>query len=552
MTVNNGYEKGHRNMSWKERTSRTLRKVPPDGLFLVAFVLMCCAYEYGRVLHLRPQPHHIWRQTIGLSITKNLYEGTATFWEPQIDALFLDEGHTGKGVGESPVLYYAVAQLWRITGPSEFVYRAFMLLLHFLGSYALFRMLRTYMIGAWWPLFVASLFFTSPAIVYFAISFMTEVPALDLLLVAGWMLVRYQRTRRSTDLVLAGMLLGLAGTLKLTAAMSIVALLLAWLAERIFPEKSKSSGRLFDHPGPSLAMLLLSAMSVAGWYIYSLHYNELHGGGFSNQFAQPLWSLDADVAERAWEFGKLIMPGQIFHWSVWVLLAGSLVVIAAHASRLPPALLALNGSLVVGAIAFMLLWFVALDNHDYYFILPSIAVVLPIATAIRTLQSSPGSSAWTHRAVLPAAALLMVNVFYARENMEFRTRGEREPDRRGWMFHHSKAELDHWDITRYWHLNDLLTIEHYARSIGIERSDTVVVMPDHTVCAGLYLSGQRGWQNLGTKGSLEDSASIAGTVINGARFLYVTDTALLKRPYLRSFLSDPVGRYGATRIYRLK
>lgn len=120
------------------------------------------------------------------------------------------------------------------------------------------------------------------------------------------------------------------------------------------------------------------------------------------------------------------------------------------------------------------------------------------------------------------------------------------------MFHHSKAELDHWDITRYWHLNDLLTIEHYARSIGIERSDTVVVMPDHTVCAGLYLSGQRGWQNLGTKGSLEDSASIAGTVINGARFLYVTDTALLKRPYLRSFLSDPVGRYGATRIYRLK
>ena len=128
-------ERANKPPSWFER-------VDPIWWFILAFFLMCCAYETGRVLHLRPQPHHLWRQTDCVSLAWNYYDTTVNLFEPAIHNQFADDWTSGKTAGEFPILYWLVGMLWRITGPSEFTFRLIELLLHFAGTLALFASLR--------------------------------------------------------------------------------------------------------------------------------------------------------------------------------------------------------------------------------------------------------------------------------------------------------------------------------------------------------------------------------------------------------------------------
>lgn len=161
-------------------------------LFGVLFALFCGLLEYGRVLHLRPLPHHLWRQTVSLSITRNYHDQQLDFLDTQVSNLYLDKGWSGKAAGEFPLLYYGVSKLWNWTGRSEAAYRVVMLVLHALAALALFDLLRRILGRNGLAAMVALLFLASPALVYFALAFMTEVPAMDLLLIGAWALAPSQ------------------------------------------------------------------------------------------------------------------------------------------------------------------------------------------------------------------------------------------------------------------------------------------------------------------------------------------------------------------------
>lgn len=106
---------------------------------LGVFVLLCGVYEYGRVLHLPPQPHHLWRQTNCLAIAYNYYAWEWNLFRPAVMSMISDHGLSGRSAGEFPVIYYVIGLLWKVTGPQEVVFRSLKLLLHAGGTLALFR-----------------------------------------------------------------------------------------------------------------------------------------------------------------------------------------------------------------------------------------------------------------------------------------------------------------------------------------------------------------------------------------------------------------------------
>lgn len=161
------------------------------SLITVFFMLHMDAY-----LSLRPQSIHIWRQTDCLSITQNYYQNGNSFFEPEIYNQISDGGLSGKSAGEFPILYYTVAQLWKVFGKHEWIYRSFVFLIFVIGSWALYEIAFHFTKKYWMSVFISLLLLTSPTIAAYSISFLPNLPSLALVLVAWLFIYYFYRERR--------------------------------------------------------------------------------------------------------------------------------------------------------------------------------------------------------------------------------------------------------------------------------------------------------------------------------------------------------------------
>jgi hypothetical protein len=184
---------------------------------------------------MRPLPHHLWRQCNSLSLTQEFYSYEWNILEPGVHSLIADDLTTGKSAGEFPLLYYVVAMIWKVVGKSEFIYRVLMLMLHAWGTWALFRSIQEILRDGAWAVMVSLFFFTVPAVVYFAISFITDVPALDLVLIGVLPMILYMKDGRRGHLIGTMLAFTCAILIKVTAAILPVALFLMILAGMVLP-----------------------------------------------------------------------------------------------------------------------------------------------------------------------------------------------------------------------------------------------------------------------------------------------------------------------------
>lgn len=263
------------------RVRALLRQVDAAWWFVALFIVMSCAYEAGRILHLPPQPHHLWRQADCISLAWNYYDTTWNFFQPTVHNLFSDGYTSGKTAGEFPVLYYLVGMIWRITGPDLFIYRLIGFSLHFIGTLALFTSVRRILADGFWAMCVALLFYASPVIVYFGIGFLTDVPAFDLALIGWWFVVRYATEGRSGQWGWAVFFFSLGMLLKMTAGLSLVALAGILFFHTVHRKRGATTWSLFKGSRREWATLVVGLLSVYGWYAYAAYYNGLHGGKYT-------------------------------------------------------------------------------------------------------------------------------------------------------------------------------------------------------------------------------------------------------------------------------
>lgn len=527
-----------------------LSKVDPKWWFLIGFVLFCCAYEYGRVLHLRPLPHHLMRQTMSLSLTYNCYDGTGSLLEPVIHNYFNDGGTSGKSAAEFPLLYWVVGMIWRFTGPSEFVYRMIMLAIHFGGSLALFSTLRRLVSDWQWAAMAALLFFTSPAIIYFAIGFITEVPAFDLVLVGAYLLVRRWPEQRRGDVILAWALFAVAGALKISSFMGPLAVIACLVCGTVWPRSFIRDQRFFPHRRTMWLGSIAAVAFVAAWHLYAAYYNSRHGVSYSHQGILPIWDLTPQRRSEITDFATSILVYELFDPAAWIAMAGMLVYLALHLRHVPRTAIVLNGSLLLGALGYTLLWYETLEAHDYYFINPMIALVALMATFLSTLRKCHPRIWASGGARVLFLSLLCYNLAYAANDMWMRTRGNSTlTAAKVWPLHHGK-QIWYWDLSQYWGMERVLEIEPYLRSIGVKEDDLVICAHDNTLCAMLYLCGQRGWNEFWEP--LKEAGQVDELIAHGARYLIVKDDELTSRPFMTPFLSHMIGEQDGVRVYDLR
>lgn len=514
------------------------------------FVLFISAYEYGRLLHARPQPMHLWRQGDCLALTLNYARGNGTFLEPEILARIADGRTTGKSAGELPLIYWVMGRIWAVIGQSEFTYRLFGLLLHAAATFALFGAVRRITRSDFWSVATALLFFTSPVVVYYGISFLPDVPAFDLALIGWYAMTRFADRRDHRLWYLAAACFGLAALLKVTAGMSLVALGALLLVATVRPRWLGAERRLLPDPAPGWGALAVVLAAVLAWYLHAEAYNELHGGRYTFNNLWPIWTMTPERIAEAWHFASDILVFQVFDTTVWLLLGLALVVLLAHARQVPRAAWSLIALLLTGTVAYVLLWFNALLFHDYYFINPQVALLAVWVVFLWWLVRHRPAIARAGATRAAMVLLVTYNLGYAANNSHMRHHEGPPLMPASLLPVYHERELGFWNITTYRHLADLNTITPYLRSIGVRETDPVIFPDDESINASLYLMGQPGWT--GFVGGLDTAATYDRLIRNGATHLLFADASWEQRSFLRPYLRRPIGRHGAVRIFDLR
>jgi hypothetical protein len=234
-------------------------------VLLLAVLLVSHLYDYERIVKLRPQSIHVWRQTDCTSLAYNYYKKDFNFFHPQIHNHQGDNWESGAAVGEAPIFYYFIASIYKVFGFKEVVHRALNLIVFYLGLLALYEVCFLLLANVFWSVCIPILLFTSTVIAFYANNFLIDPVALSF---CFWGYYFFFRTRsgNSTGYGLAALFFTIAGLLKITVFISGIAVALFIVIEgwRAFGFK-----RMFKENLRNYLPFVFSFATIAAWYVFA-------------------------------------------------------------------------------------------------------------------------------------------------------------------------------------------------------------------------------------------------------------------------------------------
>lgn len=513
--------------SWNSFSSNTsLDYFPKISVYilLILILLLSYLYNYHEILFLRPQGIHQWRQCDCLSITMNYYQDNNPFFEPALH--FLGDG-TGKAMGEFPLIYYTVAQLWKIFGPHEFIYRLLNLMIFFTGLLALMKLTEHLLKDSIWAISVALILFSSPNIVFYANNFPVNVPAFGLAMIAWYFFWLFYKTGKSIYLWISLGIFTLGGLLKITSAVSFIAISILFLSEMTGFLKLKNDNRLFIKPFIQIIPFIILAGLIVSWYFYVIYYNKNYNQYLFQVGLLPIWDLDKIQIHEIFNDFKEQIKRSYFHLSMHIFVLTAFVIVLLSPGKANRFLYFLTVILSIGTILFIILFFRALGIHDYHFIDFFIHIPVIIITLLILLKKHYTFVFKSILFRLIVGALIIYNVGFTIDRMKERYTG--------WMNESYQVYMH-----RFEHITPFL------RSLGIGPEDKVLCLPDQSPDISLYFMNQKGWTNYSTD---LDSAKIIGKINQGADYLFIYIDTLYNNKNITPFIKDKIGEYNDIDIY---
>lgn len=509
-------------------------------LFVLAVTAISFFYNYQEIIFKRPQSVHKWRQADCASIALNYYQGGMHFFDIQTHNLTSDNGSSGAScTSEVPLLYYAVALLYKIFGYHDSVFRMLNTLLFFLGLFFLFRMFDYLLRDTFWSLTLSLLFFTSPVLVYYGNNFLSNSPALAFAIGGWYYFTRYVFEHKSRLFYISAAFFLLAAMLKVTALFSLFAITGILAFEWTGILQIEPGRRIFRHPTLQTGIIVSIVALVSLWLVHAHYFNQKHDCSYFSTTIFPMWDMNKEQVKGVIDNVKKMWLPEYFHASVILFVAACFIFLLAF-FRKSAKFLSISVLVVFAeCIVYIVLQFWTFADHDYYTIDMYILPILIVISAFDLLKRHYSSIFHSLITKLVFSIFLLFNVYYAQQRLSQRYNG--------WMNDYPENK-------------DFYTITPYLRQIGISAGDTVIALPDVSHVS-LYLMNQKGWTEY-TDAKFnraaavrynQDSAGIATSIRKGAKYLIINGlNEIYKRPFLNSFCTHLKGQYRKILIFDLR
>ncbi len=518
-------------------------------VFLFLFLLLAVSflYNYHEILFYGPYSNHTWRQADCLSITQNYFRENLPFLSPEVHWIG-NKGH-GKTISEFPIIYYTVAQLWKIFGKEEFIFRLINIFLVFVGLFALNKLSYAILKDRFWSFYIPVFLFTSPLLIFYSNNFLPNAPAFGLALTGAYFYYLFDTTKQNKWMILSMLVFTLSGLLKITSLIIFVAILSLILLSgtiRIL-KKQQTLTSLIIKVFPFFCTVTILVI----WYTYAHNYNQQYHRNIFLQGIFPIWEL---TPEKRQETAELLFRNLIPSYFNKEVLLSLLILFVSMLFLHKKTNQKLHAILIITFIGIMMygiLWFRALHVHDYY--LTNILIFIPLILLVfLDYMKNYFNRAFKHLLLKSTFTLILLGLIAqgaAVNRLKYDVDESFEPNR----YLIKQSQVDYWRYFHWDYKNEkkaFETITPYLRSIGISRNDKIISMSDGSINISLYFMDQKGLSKYGFSW-LDDNDRIKFAMEQGCKYMVISDKDLNKQSIDSRYLSQEVGCYKNIHIYNL-
>ena len=526
-------------------TKINLMKRKADLLFVALLLAVSLLYGYHDILFARPSYHHIWRQTDCLSITMNYFQDNRNFFRPAINWVGNCEGRT---ISEFPIIYFSVAQLWKIFGYHEFIFRLIDVLIVFAGLFCLFRFTREFLSNTFWAVIIPLFLFSSPILGYFTNNFLADAPALGLTLTACYFYWKAYKGESNKWYYLSFLIFLLAGLLKISSLLIFIAFFLIQVYNIVVHRNDKTWFNRVSRLWPYLVVLL----GIFAWYSYAGYYNRHNMNGIFLHGILPIWGIDAEARLEIWRaLLKTLIPS-FFTNEALLLVMALFVASFFYYKKINRFFLYLSLLVFLGCIGFVLLFYQVFNVHDYYLTNLLIFIPLPLIAVLDLIKRHyPALFNNTILKIVVALGVAML-LYIGAVNTRLKYYPRQAFVQKSILV--SKDKISQWIMWSDYcgtYYKALETITPFLRSLGIKRDDLVYSTPDGTINVTLYLMDQKGYSDFYI-GDIPEDKRIESAKSFGVRYLIINDTTICRKPFLIPYLNHKLGSYKNVAVYDLK
>lgn len=517
-------------------------------IILVVIVLVVGLFflmGYNRIGHKGPISRHAWRQSDSYAYALNFYFEKNKLLEPSI--LFTGETGNGKTISEFPILYYLTAKIWNFSGIDPIVLRMINLMIVFIGLFYLYRFSFIFLKNHFWSVFVSLMLFSSPLLGFYSFNFIPNIPALGFALIACFYMWKYYESQKLSFLIVASILYAFSSMLKISSLFSFLALNAGFFFLNVIDFK-KNSKKIWIQIGSILFVFLI----VGSWLLFSKYYNSQNLNAVFNQSILPYWSLSSDQIQQ---IKNSMYFGNIVHFlnPIVLVLIVSLFFLSFVGFRWAPrVLLFVTTFLFIGVLLFIVLFFGAMDVHEYFLIDATIIIPFILIVFLTTLKEK---LYWMFNSCFTKLFAIVVLLFSLNYSVVM-TRSHYDPYdkivvnnlplasriQENWKYNFWSDEVS---IMKY------DGIVPYLRKLGIKPTDKVVSIPDGSPNITLTLLNQKGFTDYHYWNNYEGKLSTLRKISLGAKYMIVRGEEALAREDVAPFTQNLIGEYNDIRIYRL-
>ncbi len=501
------------------------------SLFTVLFLLLAFLFDYHHTTFYKPQSTHTWRQADCASFSMNYYQYNRSINHPRLHNRLEGDGYM---VGEFPGLYYISAQLYKVFGAHEFIPRFLNLLILFIGLMALFKMTFQITNSLFFAYIIPLLLFSAPIITYYGNNYLTDVPSFAFILMGWSSFMSYHKHEKLKSLYIAGLFFMIAGLLKITMLVSVVALGCVFLLEWFGWARFKNQEKIFKHTWHTIGVFAVVVGVVAGWYILGALFNESHHVAYFLSSPKAPWTIDRmDWFTYTIYRVLYFWSGYYFFTLTHYLIIFVATVILLGRKKINSFLYSLVLLTFFGSFMIFQLFYYQFMDHDYYVIPGYMFVIFVLIGGIMILKEHYPHifSSW----ILKVATILflVINIWHAKSSIHDRYNGKLS-----------------FKPNTHLYENEF---QSYIKGIGIHEHDLVVSVPDISPNSTLYLINRPGFTEwVGISGAPLSESWMREFIKRGAEYLVVHDQNYLNKEAIQSFKENEIGDYKGIKIYDLK
>lgn len=330
-----------------------------------------------------------------------------------------------------------------------------------------------------------------------------------------------------------------------------MSILLIFSIETFRLGKFKNGKRIFDKPFIQIIPFLLVISFLLCWYVYAGHYNKMHNSGIFLQGILPAWRVESVKIRPILVslYNELLTQYHnkfILH-SVLLLFVTLLI----SYKKVNKLLLLLSISTFIAVISYIVLFYQVFDVHDYYLIDLLIFPVAVIITFIAFIKDNYFFILNSKRIKILSFVVILCSIYYCAINNRIKYRSNDVFVKASFIINKQQQDFFNWHHYNYQNtFESLETITPYLRSLGIQRTDRVISVPDESINISLYLMDQKGvtdYSNL-----VSDEGKIQNLINAGTKYLIINDMSILeRRNYISLFTKHEIGKFNNVYIFDL-